>query len=102
MIEDQASKLEQQNIKSNKNSISLEEQEQTHTLIETRQSICRIANAVRVLSILGFNIAIEVIVDTMNLSCSLNLDIHEMRDSELCVLVAEGEAEWRSLTKKKR
>ena len=39
MVEDQASKLEQQTIKSNKNSISLEEQEQTYTLIETRQSI---------------------------------------------------------------
>ncbi|KAK7825303.1 exosome complex component rrp4 like protein [Quercus suber] len=48
MVEDQASKLEQQNIKSNKNSISLEKQEQTHNLIETRQSICRIANAVRI------------------------------------------------------
>nr|POE50233.1 exosome complex component rrp4 like [Quercus suber] len=86
MVEDQASKLEQQNIKYNKNSISLEEQEQTYTLIETRQSTCRIANAVRVLSILGFNIAIEVIMDTMNLSSSLNLDIHEMLDSELCVM----------------
>ena len=84
MVEDQASKLEQQTIKSNKNSISLEEQEQTYTLLETRQSICRIANVVGVLSILGFNIAIEVIVNTMNLSCSLNLDIHEMLDSELC------------------
>uniref|UniRef100_A0A7N2MP27 Uncharacterized protein n=1 Tax=Quercus lobata TaxID=97700 RepID=A0A7N2MP27_QUELO len=60
-----------------------------------------IANAVRVLSILGFNITIEVIRDTMNLSSSLNLDIHEMLGSEFCVLVAEGEAEQRSLTKKK-
>ena len=68
-------------------------QEQTYTLLETRQSICRIANAVQVLSILGFNIAIEVIMDTMNLSSSLNLDIHEMLGSEFCVLVVEGEAE---------
>uniref|UniRef100_A0A7N2MM22 Uncharacterized protein n=1 Tax=Quercus lobata TaxID=97700 RepID=A0A7N2MM22_QUELO len=52
--------------------------------------------------ILGcFNITIEVIRDTMNLSSSLNLDIHEMLGSEFCVLVAEGEAEQRSLTKKK-
>ncbi|XP_075670594.1 exosome complex component RRP4 homolog [Castanea sativa] len=99
MVEDQVSKPEQQ--KSNKNSISLEEQEQTYTPIETRQNICRIANAVRVLSILGFNINIEVIMDTMNLSSSLNLDIHEMLGSEFCVLVAEGEAERRSLTKRK-
>ncbi|GMY16596.1 exosome complex component RRP4 homolog [Fagus crenata] len=101
MVEDQVSKPEQQNIKSNKNSISLEEQEQTYTPIETRQNICRIANAVRVLSILGFNITIEVILETMNLSSSLNLDIHEILGSEFCVLVAEGEAERRSLTKKK-
>ncbi|KAM3710255.1 hypothetical protein ACJW31_01G015100 [Castanea mollissima] len=99
MVEDQVSKPEQQ--KSNKNSISLEEQEQAYTPIETRQNICRIANAVRVLSILGFNINIEVIMDTMNLSSSLNLDIHEMLGSEFCVLVAEGEAERRSLTKRK-
>ncbi|XP_050265486.1 exosome complex component RRP4 homolog [Quercus robur] len=99
MVEDQVSKPEQQ--KSNKNSISLEEQEQTYTPIETRQNICRIANALRVLSILGFNITIEVIMDTMNLSSSLNLDIHEMLGSEFCVLVAEGEAERRSLTKRK-
>ena len=88
-------------IKSNKNSISLEEQEQTYTLLEKGQSICRITNAVWVLSILGFNIAIKVIMDTMNLSSSLNLDIHEMLGSEFCVLVAEGEAERRSLTKRK-
>ncbi|XP_030949967.1 exosome complex component RRP4 homolog [Quercus lobata] len=99
MVEDQVSKPEQQ--KFNKNSISLEDQEQTYTPIETRQNICRIANAVRVLSILGFNITIEVIMDTMNLSSSLNLDIHEMLGSEFCVLVAEGEAERRSLTKRK-
>jgi exosome complex component RRP4 len=101
MVEDQVSKPEKQNIKSNKNSVSLEEQERTYTPIETRQNICRIANAVRVLSILGFNITIEVILETMNLSSSLNLDIHEMLGSEFCVLVAEGEAERRSLTKKK-
>jgi exosome complex component RRP4 len=101
MVEDQVSKSEQLNIKSNKNSVSLEEQERTYTPIETRQNICRIANAVRVLSILGFNITIEVILETMNLSSSLNLDIHEMLGSEFCVLVAEGEAERRSLTKKK-
>uniref|UniRef100_A0A2N9GWP2 K Homology domain-containing protein n=1 Tax=Fagus sylvatica TaxID=28930 RepID=A0A2N9GWP2_FAGSY len=49
----------------------------------------------------SFNITIEVILETMNLSSSLNLDIHEMLGSEFCVLVAEGEAERRSLTKKK-
>ena len=46
------------------------------------------ANAVRVLSILGFNINIEVIMDTMNLSSFLNLDVQEMLGLEFCVLVA--------------
>ncbi|KAL6968380.1 exosome non-catalytic core subunit rrp4 [Sarracenia purpurea var. burkii] len=82
---------------------SLEEQEQTYTPLEARQNICRIANAVRVLSTLGFSINVEVIMEIVNLSHSLNLvDIHEMLGAEFCVLVAEGEAERRSLTKRKR
>ncbi|KAB1203129.1 Exosome complex component rrp4 [Morella rubra] len=101
MVEDQGNKPDWQNVKSNINYMSLEEQERTYTPIETRQNICRIANGIRVLSILGFNITIEVVLETVNLSSSLNLDIHEMLGSEFCVLVAEGEAERRSLSKKK-
>ncbi|KAG7967434.1 hypothetical protein I3843_08G098900 [Carya illinoinensis] len=99
MVGDQEKKPEWQNTKSQKNSMSLEDQERTYTPIETRQNICRIANAIRVLSTLGFNITAELITETVNLSSSLNLDIHQMLGSEFCVLVAEGEAERRSLTK---
>lgn len=99
MVGDQEKKPEWQNTKSQKNSMSLEDQERTYTPIETRQNICRIANSIRVLSTLGFNITAELITETVNLSSSLNLDIHQMLGSEFCVLVAEGEAERRSLTK---
>lgn len=102
MIEDRESKSEQQNAKSSKYSISLEEQEKTYTPLETRQNICRTANAVRVLSSLGFSITVEVIIETVELSISLNLDIHEMLGAEFCVLVAEGEAERRRRLMKKK
>ncbi|EXB39314.1 hypothetical protein L484_025009 [Morus notabilis] len=102
MLEEQVNKTEQQITKSDRNSASLEEQEQSSIPLETRQSLCRTANAVRVLSTLGFIVTIEVILETVNLSSSLNLDVHEMLGSEFCVLVAEKEAERRTLNKKKR
>ena len=102
MVEDQVSKSEQQDDKSSRYSTSLEEQEQTYTPLEIRQNICRTANSVRVLSSLGFTINVEVIMETVNLSSSLSLDIHEMLGAEFSVLVAEAEAERRSLVKKKR
>ncbi|GAV80469.1 hypothetical protein CFOL_v3_23930 [Cephalotus follicularis] len=76
-------------------------QDQTHTPLETRQNICRIANAVRILSTLGFNVTLEVIMDTVNLSISLNIDVHDMLGSEFYVLVTEREADRRS-SKRKR
>ncbi|XP_028795588.1 exosome complex component RRP4 homolog isoform X2 [Neltuma alba] len=79
-----------------------EGQEQSFTALETRKYICRTANAVRVLSNLGFNMTLEIIKETVNLSLTLNLDAHEMLSSEFCVLVAEKEAERRSSIKKKR
>ncbi|XP_054784608.1 exosome complex component RRP4 homolog [Prosopis cineraria] len=79
-----------------------EGQEQNFTALETRKYICRTANAVRVLSNLGFNMTLEIIKETVNLSLSLNLDMHEMLGYEFCVLVAEKEAERRSSIKKKR
>ena len=101
MVMDQSSKSEQHNAKPTRYPTSFEEQERTYTPLETRQNICRTANAVRVLSTLGFSINVEVIMETVNLSSSLNLDIHEMLGAEFYVLVAEGEAERRSLKKKK-
>ncbi|KAK6937482.1 K Homology domain, type 1 [Dillenia turbinata] len=97
MVEDQMSKSEQQSSVS-----SLNEQEHNYIPLETRQSICRTANAVRVLSVLGFNISVEVITQTVELSSSLNIDIHDMLGAEFYVLVAEAEADRRSLLTKKK
>ncbi|KVH94430.1 Exosome complex RNA-binding protein 1/RRP40/RRP4 [Cynara cardunculus var. scolymus] len=102
MIEEEPIKPDPQNNKS-KTSMSLEEEEQTYTPLETRQNICRIANAIRVLSTLGFSITIDVILDVVDLSISKGLDIHEMLGAEFSVLVAEREAERRnSSTRRKR
>ncbi|MED6130477.1 exosome non-catalytic core subunit rrp4 [Stylosanthes scabra] len=86
----------------NKNSASLEELEKNYTALETRKYICRAANAIRVLSTLGFNMTLEIIKGVIDLSLSQNLDIHDMLGSEFFVLVAEKEAERRSSSKKKR
>ncbi|MED6134765.1 exosome non-catalytic core subunit rrp4 [Stylosanthes scabra] len=95
MVEDQVSHP-------NKNSASLEELEKNYTALETRKYICRAANAIRVLSTLGFNMTLEIIKGVIDLSLSQNLDIHDMLGSEFFVLVAEKEAERRSSSKKKR
>ncbi|KAG2267451.1 hypothetical protein Bca52824_062006 [Brassica carinata] len=69
--------------------------ERSHTPLETRQNICRIGNAIRVLSNLGFTVTVEVITETVNLSNSKNVDIYDMLESEFHVMVAESEAERR-------
>lgn len=102
VIEDQTNKAELNANSTSCSSMSLEEQEQTCTPQETRQNICRIANAVRVLTNLGFSVTVEVIKETVELSISLNLDIHEMLGSEFHVLIAEGEATRRSMFTKKK
>lgn len=102
MVEDQVNQSDPQDLVPNKNSESLEEKEKTYTTLETRKYICRAANAVRVLSTLGFIMTLEIIKGVIDLSLSQNIDIHDMLGSEFCVLVAEKEAERRSSNKKKR
>ncbi|RDX81767.1 Exosome complex component RRP4-like protein [Mucuna pruriens] len=102
MLEDQVNQSDLQVLSPSKNCASLEEQEKNYTTLDTRKYICRAANAIRVLSTLGFNITLEIIKGIIDLSLSMNLDIHEMLGSEFCVLVAEKEAERRSSSKKKR
>lgn len=101
MLVDRVDKPDAQTLKTNDHSTSLEGQEQTYTPLETRQNICRIANAIRVLSMLGFVVTIEVVMEVVNLGVSQNMDTHEMLGSEFCVLVAEREAERRSHKKNK-
>ncbi|KAL9681964.1 hypothetical protein QQ045_013756 [Rhodiola kirilowii] len=88
--------------KFSRNSISLEEQERTYTPPEIRHNICRMANAVRVLSTLGFSTTLELLIEIVNLSTSLKIDIHEMLGPEVCILVAKGEADRRSVMTKKK
>nr|KAJ0220351.1 hypothetical protein LSAT_V11C200050630 [Lactuca sativa] len=77
----------------NKSQTTLKEQEYTYTPLKTRQNICRVANAIRVLSTLGFSITLDVIQEVVDLSSSKGLNIHEMLTAEFSVLVAEREAE---------
>ncbi|KAI6695649.1 hypothetical protein NL676_023359 [Syzygium grande] len=101
MLVDQADKSESQTSKADYYSMSLEGKEHTYTPLETRQNICRMANAIRVLSMLGFIVTIQVVMEVVNLGVSQNMDTHEMLGSEFCVLVAEREAERRSQKKNK-
>ncbi|GAB2278023.1 exosome non-catalytic core subunit rrp4 [Dionaea muscipula] len=75
---------------------------QANTPAEIRQNICRIANSIRVLATLGFNITMEVIEEIFNLSRSLDFVVHDMLGAEFCVLVAEREAERRSSSTKRK
>ncbi|KAH7541983.1 hypothetical protein FEM48_Zijuj02G0025100 [Ziziphus jujuba var. spinosa] len=91
IFEGQVHKPEQHTIENDENSSSLEGQEWSYTPLETRQNICRIANAIRVLSTFGFNITVDVIMEIVNLSSC----------PEFHVLVAEKETVQQSLTKNK-
>ena len=95
MIEDHVDKPEQKALKFEGTV------QEVYTPLETRQNICRTANAIRVLSTLGFIMTVEVIMEIVNLSISLNIDVHEMLGSEFCVLTAEKEVERRSSSKKR-
>ncbi|XP_022963880.1 exosome complex component RRP4 homolog isoform X2 [Cucurbita moschata] len=100
MIEDQVNKSEQKGSKF-EGTFGNQVQERVYTPLETRQNICRTANAIRVLSNLGFIMTVEVIMETVSLSFSLNINVHEMLGSEFCVLTAEKEAERRTSSKKR-
>lgn len=103
MIEDEPTptKPDTENNKSQK-TISLEDQEEAYTPLKTRESICRIANAIRVLSTLGFTITVEVITEIVDMSVKRGVDVHDMLGAEFCVLVAEKEAERRRLARRNR
>ncbi|KAI3882176.1 hypothetical protein MKX03_026986 [Papaver bracteatum] len=103
ITDDQENKPElQQTSKFNIKSMSLGEQEQTYTPPETRQNICRIANAIRVLTSLGITLTVDVIIATVEMSKALYFDVHEMVGAEFYVQVAEKEVERRSSSTKKR
>ncbi|GJN33617.1 hypothetical protein PR202_gb22237 [Eleusine coracana subsp. coracana] len=64
--------------------------------VETRNHICRLANAVRVLSALGFTLTAELIIETAEASSSSNIAANDMLGAEFCVQTAEREAKRRA------
>lgn len=103
MAVDMENKSDDQNSISDKKFMSIEEQESTYTPLETRQTICRIANAVRLLSSLGFTITAELIMEVVELSMAQKVDdIHEMLGAEFYVRVAENEVERRRSSGKRK
>uniref|UniRef100_A0A0A9HQN1 Rrp4, putative n=1 Tax=Arundo donax TaxID=35708 RepID=A0A0A9HQN1_ARUDO len=75
---------------------------ESFTPVETRKHICRLANAVRVLSALGFTLTVELIIETAEASASSNVEINDMLGAEFYVLTAEREAKRRSDQLKKK
>lgn len=88
-------------IKPESNIATLEEEDTTFTPSPIRENICRIANAIRVLGLLGFALTVEVILDAVELSTSTNLEARDMLRAEFFVQIAEGEVERRKSSKKR-
>ena len=65
------------------------------TPLETRKHICRLANAVRVLSALGFTLTVELIIETAEASVTTNVEVNNMLGAEFYVQTAEREAKRR-------
>lgn len=76
------------------------EKEQHMTPLETRRNICRIANAIRLLSALGFTLSVEVICETVEASLASNVAIKDMLGAEFCVQAAERQVQ-RKLSKRR-
>ncbi|VAI55776.1 unnamed protein product [Triticum turgidum subsp. durum] len=66
------------------------------TPLETRRHICRLANAVHVLSALGFTLTVELIIQTAEASLSSHVEINDMLGAEFYVQTAEREAKRRA------
>ncbi|XP_062183613.1 exosome complex component RRP4 homolog [Phragmites australis] len=69
---------------------------ETYTPLETRKHICRLANAVRMLSALGFTLTVELITETAEASSASTVEINDMLGAEFYVQTAEREAKRRA------
>lgn len=94
MLEDQDNHMEKDG-KSNLKLKGDQDEEGTFTSVETRRSICRIANAIRLLSALGFTLSLEAIIDTVELSFASNISVKDMLAAEFYVQTAEREVQRR-------
>ncbi|PHT38567.1 hypothetical protein CQW23_22140 [Capsicum baccatum] len=100
MVEDQVNKSDPQNTDSA--FLQGSSEEPTSTSLEIRRYICRIANAITVFAALGFMVNLEAVTETVTLSLSLNLGVHEMLEAEFHVQVAEQEVERRSKSTRRK
>jgi exosome complex component RRP4 len=78
------------------NKLNLSAEVENFTPLETRKHICRLANAVRVLSALGFTLTVELIIETAEASVSSNIEINNMLGAEFYVQTAEREVKRRA------
>jgi exosome complex component RRP4 len=62
------------------------------TTLETRNHICRLANAIRVLSALEFTLIAKLIIETAEASLSSNVAVDDMVGAEFFAQTAEREA----------
>ncbi|XP_052154215.1 exosome complex component RRP4 homolog [Oryza glaberrima] len=78
------------------NKLNLSAEVENFTPLVTRKHICRLANAVRVLSALGFTLTVELIIETAEASVSSNIEINNMLGAEFYVQTAEREVKRRA------
>lgn len=78
------------------NKLNLSAEVENFTPLETRKHICWLANAVRVLSALGFTLTVELIIETAEASVSSNIEINNMLGAEFYVQTAEREVKRRA------
>uniref|UniRef100_M8BUN4 K Homology domain-containing protein n=1 Tax=Aegilops tauschii TaxID=37682 RepID=M8BUN4_AEGTA len=81
---------------SNEDQHKLSMEVEAFTPLETRRHICRLANAVRVLSALGFTLTVELIIQTAEAGLSSDVEINNMLGAEFYVQTAEREAKRRA------
>ncbi|KAJ3680231.1 hypothetical protein LUZ60_016509 [Juncus effusus] len=70
--------------------------------LETRRNICRIANAVRLLAVLGLTLTLEAVLETVKASVDADVAIGEMLGAEFYVMTVEREAERRASVSRKK
>ncbi|XP_031493780.1 exosome complex component RRP4 homolog [Nymphaea colorata] len=95
--------IEEEHSRSDQNNKSCESSATVEDIpLTVRENICRIANAVRILSELGFYISMEVIMDAVEASIGWNFEIRDMLGAEFYVRIAEREAQRRKSQSKKK
>ncbi|KAF8704096.1 hypothetical protein HU200_031584 [Digitaria exilis] len=91
-----------ENVKTTEDRQKYSNEAENFTPLETRKHICRLANAIRVLSALGFTLTVELIIETAEASVSSNVEVNDMLGAEFYVQTAEREAKRRAALLRKK